>query len=391
MEGEAQKGRDNIPTRTLVLYVLSLGLAVAITANDIYVGRIDQLVLSIPTSVLLAIAIISDRRVAHIPPIIVVIMMISLLMVVLSTELRSEHALFTTISSVLTGVCLMLMGQVILYALIHSTPEVHRNNKRFIYTCSFCIAMTVLLLMFLAQCIYYHYNDYKGFEIWVITQYVLFAIIGALITAILSELGLDRIVIDSSINRNLEVYSDSHYSNELARNEALRIIASGESEKLEFKSTLTTNIKTGESDKRMEKAVLKSIVAFMNTSGGILMIGVSDDGSIYGIDEDKFDNRDKMNLHLTHLIGSKIGEEFYPYISFRLIDMDDGKAIIRVDCEKCKKPVFLKDGKEEEFYVRSGPSSVVLTGSNLVNYVSNKSSKNRQSVLSNAITEKDDS
>ena len=121
------------------------------------------------------------------------------------------------------------------------------------------------------------------------------------------------------------------------------------------------------------------------------MIGVSDDGSIYGIDEDKFDNRDKMNLHLTHLIGSKIGEEFYPYISFRLIDMDDGKAIIRVDCEKCKKPVFLKDGKEEDFYVRSGPSSVVLTGSNLVNYVSNKSSKNRQSVLSNAITEKDDS
>ena len=61
--------------------------------------------------------------------------------------------------------------------------------------------------------------------------------------------------------------------------------------------------------------------------------------------------------------------------------MEDGKAIIRVDCSKCKKPVFLKDGKTEEFYVRSGPSSVELIGSNLVNYVNNKSSKDRQTII----------
>ena len=382
VEDKSVENRGNaIPTQTLILYVVFLILAVAITLNDIYVGRIDQLVLSVPTSIMLLMAIISDRKVAHIPPMIILLMMITLTIVVISNEFKDEHFVISTLSSILTGVCLMLMGQVVVYTMLHSSPEKEQDNKAFVYTAAFSIAMTVLLLMFVMQSVYYHFNEYAGFEIWVITQYVIFAIIGALLSAILSDLGLDRFFINSSLNRNLEVYSNSAYSNELAKKEAIEIIASGESEKLEFKSTITTNIRTGENDKRMEKAVLKSIVAFLNTSGGILMIGVSDDGSIYGVDENAFDNRDKMNLHLTHMISSKIGDEFFPYISFRLIDMEDGKAIIRVDCSKCKKPVFLKDGKTEEFYVRSGPSSVELIGSNLVNYVNNKSSKDRQTII----------
>ena len=382
VEDKSVENRGNaIPTKTLILYVVFLILAVAITLNDIYVGRIDQLVLSVPTSIMLLMAIISDRKVAHIPPMIILLMMITLTIVVISNEFKDEHFVISTLSSILTGVCLMLMGQVVVYTMLHSSPEKEQDNKAFVYTAAFSIAMTVLLLMFVMQSVYYHFNEYAGFEIWVITQYVIFAIIGALLSAILSDLGLDRFFINSSLNRNLEVYSNSAYSNELAKKEAIEIIASGESEKLEFKSTITTNIRTGENDKRMEKAVLKSIVAFLNTSGGILMIGVSDDGSIYGVDENAFDNRDKMNLHLTHMISSKIGDEFFPYISFRLIDMEDGKAIIRVDCSKCKKPVFLKDGKTEEFYVRSGPSSVELRGSNLVNYVNNKSSKDRQTII----------
>ena len=382
VEDKSVENRGNaIPTKALILYVVFLILAVAITLNDIYVGRIDQLVLSVPTSIMLLMAIISDRKVAHIPPMIILLMMITLTIVVISNEFKDEHFVISTLSSILTGVCLMLMGQVVVYTMLHSSPEKEQDNKAFVYTAAFSIAMTVLLLMFVMQSVYYHFNEYAGFEIWVITQYVIFAIIGALLSAILSDLGLDRFFINSSLNRNLEVYSNSAYSNELAKKEAIEIIASGESEKLEFKSTITTNIRTGENDKRMEKAVLKSIVAFLNTSGGILMIGVSDDGSIYGVDENAFDNRDKMNLHLTHMISSKIGDEFFPYISFRLIDMEDGKAIIRVDCSKCKKPVFLKDGKTEEFYVRSGPSSVELIGSNLVNYVNNKSSKDRQTII----------
>jgi hypothetical protein len=377
---------DSIPIRTLALYLLSLSLSVLITANDIYLGRIDQLLLSVPTSVMLAIAIVSDRQVAHIPPLIVILMVITLIFVVISTEFKQQHVILDLLSSILTGVCLMLIGMVFVYTMLHTSPERETDHKLFIYTCAFGIAMTVLLLMFVAQCVYFHYTSYAGFEIWVVTQYIIFAIIGALLTAFLSELGLDRIIVNSGLNRSLEYKPNSRYSNEVARQDALDIISSGESEKLEFKSTLTTNIKTGENDKRMQKAVLKTIVAFLNTSGGILMIGVSDDGSIYGIDEYQFDNRDKMNLHFTNMIAARIGDEFYPYISFRLIDMEEGKAIMRVDCTKSKKPVFLKDGKVEEFYVRSGPSSVELTGSSLVNYITNKSEKEKRSIVRGVIS-----
>ena len=390
MDWSYTDGENRIPTKTLVMYVLFLALDILIIISELIIGRVDQLLLSVPTSVLLLIAIISDRKVAHVPPMLILLMVFTLLVVVISNEFREEHAYISMFSSLLTGVCLMLMGEIVVYTMMHSSPEREQNNKRFVYLTGFSIAMTVLLLMFVAQVAYYHFTNTSGFEIWVITTYVIYSIIGALITAFLSELGLDSWIINSGINRSMEAYNGGAYSNDRAKEEALAIIASGESEKLEFKSTITTNIQTGENDKRMEKAVLKTIVAFLNTTGGILMIGVSDDGSIYGVDEDEFDSRDKMNLHFTHMISSKIGEEFFPYISFRVIDMEEGKAIIRVDCARSKKPVFLKDGKTEEFYVRSGPSSVMLTGSNLVNYVKNNSFKDRQSIIRSVINEFED-
>ena len=381
MDWSHSNGENRIPTRTLVLYFAFLILDLIIITSELVLGRIDQLLLSVPISVMLVIAIITDRKVAHVPPMLILLMVFTLFIVVISSEFRGEHVFISIISSLLTGVCLMLMGQVVVYTMLHTSPEKEQDNKGFIYLAAFGIAMTVQLLMFVAQITYYHIQQSTEFEIWVVTTYVIYSMVGALITMFLSELGVDKVIINSGLNKSMEAYAGGSYSNERAKEEALAIIASGESEKLEFKSTITTNIQTGENDKRMEKAVLKTIVAFLNTTGGILMIGVSDDGSIYGVDEKEFDSRDKMNLHFTHMISSRIGDEFFPYISFRVIDMDDEKAIIRVDCARCKKPVFLKDGKVEEFYVRSGPSSVMLTGSNLVNYVNNKSTKEKMSII----------
>ena len=385
MDWNYSGGESRIPTRTLVMYVVFLVMDIVIVISELIIGRVDQLLLSVPTSVMLLIAIITDRKVVHVPPMLISLMVFTLLIVVISSHFKEMNSLISIFSSILTGVCLMLTGEIVVYTLMHSSPEREQDNKRFVYLTGFSIAMTVQLLMFIVQVAYFHYTETTDFEIWVITTYVIYSIIGAVITAFLSELGLDSWIINSGINKSMEAYNGGSYSNEYARDQALAIIAAGESEKLEFKSTITTNIQTGENDKRMEKAVLKTIVAFLNTTGGILMIGVSDDGSIYGVDEKVFYTRDKMNLHFTHLISSRIGDEFFPYITFRVIDMEEDKAIIRVDCARCKKPVFLKDGKTEEFYVRSGPSSIMLTGSNLVNYVKNKSSKNRQSIIRNVI------
>ena len=333
MDWSHSNGENRIPTRTLVLYFAFLILDLIIITSELVLGRIDQLLLSVPISVMLVIAIITDRKVAHVPPMLILLMVFTLFIVVVSSEFRGEHVFISIVSSLLTGVCLMLMGQVVVYTMLHTSPEKEQDNKGFIYLAAFGIAMTVQLLMFVAQITYYHIQQSTEFEIWVVTTYVIYSMVGALITMFLSELGVDKVIINSGLNKSMEAYAGGSYSNERAKEEALAIIASGESEKLEFKSTITTNIQTGENDKRMEKAVLKTIVAFLNTTGGILMIGVSDDGSIYGVDEKEFDSRDKMNLHFTHMISSRIGDEFFPYISFRVIDMEEGKAIIRVDCQ----------------------------------------------------------
>jgi len=55
-------------------------------------------------------------------------------------------------------------------------------------------------------------------------------------------------------------------------------------------------------------------------------------------------------------------------IHFDLIDVE-GKNVLKVDCKKSKKHVFLKNGKDEEFYVRNGPSSAILSGSSLIDYI----------------------
>jgi len=150
-------------------------------------------------------------------------------------------------------------------------------------------------------------------------------------------------------------------------------ISEGESDTVEYKSTLVTNLQTGEKDKRMEKAVLKTIVAFLNSNGGRLLIGVDDSRTIIGIDDYNFDNRDKLNLHMTNLISSRIGDEFIPYIRFRLVPFEE-KAVMLVECKKCEIPVFLKDNKTEIYFVRSGPSTVELTGSDMLKYIKRKQS-----------------
>jgi len=59
-------------------------------------------------------------------------------------------------------------------------------------------------------------------------------------------------------------------------------IKHGETATLEFKSSLRYNIRANRMDKDIENSVLKTIVAFCNTKGGELLIGVSDDKSISG-------------------------------------------------------------------------------------------------------------
>ena len=145
----------------------------------------------------------------------------------------------------------------------------------------------------------------------------------------------------------------------------------GEGDKIEFKSTLRTNLYTNQIDKKMEHAVLKTIVAYLNSNGGTLLVGVSNDGTISGVEKDGFQDSDKLNLHFTNLLNSHIGNEYLPFIKHEIVKID-GKSILKIDCLASNKHVFLKGLEGEEFYVRNGPASVRLDGSSLVDYIHHK-------------------
>jgi hypothetical protein len=148
----------------------------------------------------------------------------------------------------------------------------------------------------------------------------------------------------------------------------LQLITMGESQAVEFKSTLRTNLHTGNKDPRMELAVLKTLAGFLNTNGGTLVVGVSDDGSPVGIQSDGFENEDKMSLHLVNIIKARLGITAITHVHIQF-DNYEGSRVLMVRCRKSPGPIFVKDGESEKFYVRTGPSSTELSPSQTQEFI----------------------
>src|SRR3989344_1046259 len=181
--------------------------------------------------------------------------------------------------------------------------------------------------------------------------------------------------VSESLENNLWILGSKKFQ-ENPREIGKELIKKGESEKVEFKSSFRFNIYTKEFDKRLELSVLKTIVAFLNTNGGNLVVGINDLGKITGLEKDGFISDDKLNLHLTNLIKSNIGNEFIPFIKSNIINIEDKKVLL-INCERSKKRVFLKTGIGEEFYIRNGPASVKLDGNSLLDYIENRFSSEK--------------
>jgi len=146
------------------------------------------------------------------------------------------------------------------------------------------------------------------------------------------------------------------------------LIPNNESKMLEFKETFSLDVKKGNKEKYIEKAALKTIGAFLNSEGGDLLIGVNDEGDIIGVDDEVnqfHKNIDKYLLHFKNQLKSKIGEGFYPLIDYKVVEVD-GKNVMRVSCGIANTPCFLDD---TEFYVRSGPSTDLLSGKKQHEYI----------------------
>ena len=92
------------------------------------------------------------------------------------------------------------------------------------------------------------------------------------------------------------------------------LIAQGENSSLEFKTTLRWDMKTYQINKKLEDVIMKTVAAFSNGEGGILLIGVTDDGEIEGLHHDYTTlgngDKDSFEIHLRNILNKEFGVEF---------------------------------------------------------------------------------
>ena len=102
----------------------------------------------------------------------------------------------------------------------------------------------------------------------------------------------------------------------------------------------------------------KAIVAFANTNGGILYIGIDSDGSIIGVT-----NADAEMLKSSNSIRDTIKPDITMFIDYQL-EITDDKAVIKVIVQKgtcCPYYIASKGLRPEGVFVRQGVSSVPAT------------------------------
>ena len=152
--------------------------------------------------------------------------------------------------------------------------------------------------------------------------------------------------------------------------ELVRLIAAGESAGLEFKSTARVNLFTGAADKKMEEVILKTVAGFWNADGGTLLVGVSDDGAVLGLDADmqtlKKKDVDGLELFLTDLLlGGRLHLSGLVQVSFYGVQ---GKTVCKIAAEAAPEPVWVKVEGTERLFVRTGNSTRELSGSEAFRY-----------------------
>jgi len=152
-----------------------------------------------------------------------------------------------------------------------------------------------------------------------------------------------------------------------ARDEIALLLTEDESATREFKSSFRKHCGPKDlTDKRpgaqgradIGRKVLETIAAFHNTSGGTLVIGVSDDRKVVGI-EDEYppvsSPRDGWRLAFDDTVSRHLGGDAMSSIDLRL-EPWDGHTIALVRCRPRREPTWL-DG---DLYVRRTASTEKL-------------------------------
>ncbi len=210
----------------------------------------------------------------------------------------------------------------------------------------------------------------KNSELWKLENFELF----------LSE---RRKLLANEINEFLSSITEIKETDVLLSVEDL--INEGESHRLEFKSSLRWDYKESKMNRKLEEVVLKTIAAFYNSDGGVLVIGVSDDGEILGLDNDYQTlngDRDRFEQHILNIIDTNYGKGFSAqFISLKIHQQEDSEICV-IEISRGESPIFTsvtdKNGqKSEKFFLRRGNASTPIDNPSEINsYIKSRFNNN---------------
>lgn len=150
------------------------------------------------------------------------------------------------------------------------------------------------------------------------------------------------------------------------------VIIDGETSTVEFKSSLLWDYKRGMKNRDLVDVVLKTITAFMNSGGGVLYVGVSDDGAILGIGSDYacLGGKGDWDVWSRAFANAfrKIGPEHAANIKLEKLRLE-GKDVGKISVDKGQSPVYVDPFGKAEFYIRVGTNSQSLNPKQTTEYI----------------------
>jgi hypothetical protein len=150
------------------------------------------------------------------------------------------------------------------------------------------------------------------------------------------------------------------------------LIGRGESANLEFKSSYRWDVKENKLNRALEGVVLKTLAGYMNAEGGTLLIGVADNGSVVGLENDyktlKKQDRDGFEQVLMTAVATQLGGDACHNVQVMFQSIEE-KDVCRVIATPAHRPVYLRSGDTPKLYVRTGVSTRELNVQEAVNYM----------------------
>lgn len=128
-----------------------------------------------------------------------------------------------------------------------------------------------------------------------------------------------------------------------------------EGERLEFKERFFEN-----GGSKISAGIIKTIAGFANAKGGELLVGVCDDKSVAGINDEiaSADGQDSLECSIRNVIKDSFDKNISHLCRIKF-EIFDGSVVCRIEVGQSSKDIFAN--KKHEYYVRRGNQTQRLT------------------------------